>query len=58
MFFHANFAQMHTTKIYDWDLIADVPGLSDFMARVGERPSVKQVQDQMQAGMKALAARK
>lgn len=48
-FFQINFANMHTKKIYDWDIVASDQALADYMALVGERPSIKAVNDALQS---------
>ena len=44
-FFQINFANLHTKKIYDWDIVAADKALADYMTMVGERPSIKAVND-------------
>ena len=47
-YFELRFTNLHTTQIYDWDITADVPGLGEYLQRVGERPSVNAVDSVMQ----------
>jgi len=54
-FFQLGFTNMHTKKIYDWDIADSVPGLADYLARVGARESVAAVYNEMTAAMAKLA---
>ena len=56
-YFMLNFTQMHTTKIYDWDMIGDTPVLKDYIDFIGERESLKELTANMQAGFEALASK-
>jgi glutathione S-transferase len=56
-YFMLNFTQMHTTKIYDWDMIGDSPVLKDYIDFIGERESLKELTINMQAGFEALASK-
>ena len=56
-YFMLNFTQMHTTKIYDWDMIGDTPALRDYIDFIGERESLKELTANMQAGFEALASK-
>lgn len=47
-YFELRFTNLHTTQIYDWDITNDVPGLGEYLQRVGERPSVNAVDAVMQ----------
>lgn len=40
-------------KVYDWDVVAEVPGLREWMARVGERPITRQLTEESQAALAA-----
>ena len=50
-YFHLGFVNLHTTKIYDWDVIEGTPGLAAYRKLVGERPSVHAVDAVMQEGL-------
>ena len=47
-YFELRFTNLHTTQIYNWDITNDVPGLGEYLQRVGERPSVNAVDSVMQ----------
>ena len=47
-YFQLRFTNLHTTKIYDWDITDDLPGLGAYLDMVGQRPSVKAVDAVMQ----------
>lgn len=47
-YFELRFTNLHTTQIYNWDITPDVPGLGEYLQRVGERPSVNAVDAVMQ----------
>jgi glutathione S-transferase len=51
-YFQLRFANLHTTKIYDWDITGSVPGLAGYLAMIGERPAVVTVDSVMQKGLK------
>lgn len=51
-YFHLRFVNLHTKKVYDWDITETVPGLKDYMAMLGERPSIAKVDGVMQAALK------
>lgn len=55
--FHFGLANMATQKIYDWDIVAEVPGLQNCLDQVAARPAAKQVLADLQAGMAALAGK-
>jgi glutathione S-transferase len=40
-------------KLYDWDVIAEVPGLQEWHRRVGERPITRQIDAETQAALRA-----
>ena len=50
-FFQLQFTNLHTRKIYDWDIVAEDQALSDYFAMMSERPSIQQVNGVMQAAM-------
>jgi glutathione S-transferase len=52
------YANMVTTKVYNWDIIAAIPGLKDALAAVGARPSAKKVDADQQAALAAFMAQK
>lgn len=56
-YFMLNFTQMHTTKIYGWDMIGDTPVLKDYIDFIGERASLKELTATMQAEFEALASK-
>ena len=56
-YFMLNFTQMHTTKIYDWDMIGDSTVLKDYIDFIGERESLKELTANMQVGFEALASK-
>ena len=47
-YFQLRFTNLHTTKIYDWDITDDVPGLGEYLRLIGERPAVNAVDSVMQ----------
>ena len=47
-YFELRFTNLHTTQVYDWDIADEVPGLGEYLLRVGERPSVNAVDAVMQ----------
>ncbi len=52
-YFQLRFANLHTTKIYEWDIAESVPGLAAYLAMISERPSVAAVDSVMQEAMVA-----
>ncbi|MEM7540549.1 MAG: glutathione S-transferase family protein [Pseudomonadota bacterium] len=50
-FFQIGFTNLHTTRIYDRDIIDEVAGLADYLALVRERASLREVADQMQSDL-------
>lgn len=52
-YFQLRFANLHTTKIYEWDITESVPGLAAYLAMLGDRPSVAGVDSVMQDAMAA-----
>lgn len=40
-------------QVFDWDLTAEVPGLGEWMARMGERPITRRVAEESQAALAA-----
>jgi glutathione S-transferase len=56
-YFMLNFTQMHTAKIYGWDMIGDTPALKDYLDFIGDRESLKELTANMQAGFEALASK-
>ena len=56
-YFMLNFTQMHTTKIYGWDMIGDTPALKDYLDFIGDRESLKELTANMQAEFEALASK-
>jgi glutathione S-transferase len=47
-YFHLNFTQIHMLKIYDWDMISDIEPLAGYLQLVGQRPTIKDVDQSMQ----------
>jgi len=52
------YAQMALKAIYDWDIVAAVPGLGDKLARIGARPHTQKVDADQKAAMAAFMAQK
>jgi glutathione S-transferase len=50
-YFQLRFVNLHTTKIYDWNINDSVPGLAEYFDLVGSRPSVVEVDGVMQQAM-------
>ncbi len=50
-YFQLGFTNLHTQKIYNWDITDSVPGLRDYLALLGERATLAAVDAQMQAAM-------
>ena len=53
-FFQLRFTNMHTAKVYDWDIGDVLPGLGAYLDMLSERPAVKAVNTAMQDAMAAL----
>ena len=47
-YFQIRFTNLHTTTVYDWNIIDAVPGLGEYLNMVGERPSIHAVDAVMQ----------
>lgn len=47
-YFQIRFTNLHTRKVYAWDILDDVPGMSAYLGMVGERTSIKAVDAVMQ----------
>jgi glutathione S-transferase len=56
-YFQLRFANMHTTKVYDWDISDSVPGLAAYLDLVGARASITAVDRVMQQALAEFAAR-
>ena len=52
------YAAMAMNAIYGWDIVAEVPGLKEILARIGERPAAKRVDADQQAALQAFMAQK
>lgn len=52
-YFQLRFTNLHTTKIYDWDISDTLPGLGAYLEMLGQRPSVKSVDTVMQEALAA-----
>lgn len=50
------YANMVTQKLYNWDIVAAIPGLKEALAAVGARPGVKKADADQQVAMAAFAA--
>jgi glutathione S-transferase len=50
------YAKMALSTIYGWDVVAEVPGLAERLARVAERPTTRQVDAAQQAALAAFMA--
>ena len=48
------YATMVAKAIYDWDIIAEVPGLAEAMAETNKRPTTQQVVAAQQEALKAM----
>lgn len=57
-FFQLRFTNMHTAKVYDWDIGDALPGLGAYLEMLSERPAVKAVNTAMQDAMAAFQNRK
>ena len=53
-YFQIRFANLHTEKVYAWDIRNDVPGLGPYLEMLGERASIKAVDVIMQRDLNAL----
>jgi len=52
------YAAMAMNAIYGWDIVAEVPGLKEILARIAERPAAKRVDADQQAALQAFMAQK
>lgn len=52
-FFQLQFTNLHTAKVYDWDIGDALPGLDAYLEMLGERPAVKAVNTAMQDALAA-----
>lgn len=52
------YAAMAMNAIYGWDIVAEVPGLKETLARIAERPAAKRVDADQQAALQAFMAQK
>jgi glutathione S-transferase len=52
-YFQLRFTNLHTAKIYNWDITDTVPELAAYLAMVSERPSVNAVDSVMQEALVA-----
>jgi glutathione S-transferase len=50
-YFHLQFTNLHTTRIYDWDIIASDPELGAYMDVLAKRPKLLQVGSEMQQAL-------
>lgn len=56
-YFQLRFANMHTLKVYDWDITGSVPGLAAYLEMVGAQPSIAAVDGEMQAAFAAFSSK-
>ena len=52
-FFQLQFTNLHTARVYDWDIGDALPGLDAYLEMLGERPAVKAVNTAMQDALAA-----
>mgnify|MGYP001217486463 CR=1 FL=1 len=52
------YAQMVLQAVYGWDIMAEVPGLAERLARIGARPAAQKVDADHKAAMAAFMAQK
>jgi glutathione S-transferase len=50
-YFQLRFVNLHTTKIYDWDISDSLPGLAEYFELLGRRPAVAEVDGLMQEAL-------
>lgn len=55
-YYSFGYAQMALKTVYDWDIVAEVPGLADRLARIAGRPTTRQVDAAQQAALAAFMA--
>ncbi len=53
-YFQLRFTNVHTAKVYGWDIRDDVPGLGAYLETVGERASIKAIDAIMQRDFAAM----
>lgn len=56
-YFQIRFTQLHTLKVYEWDIVDEVPGLGDYLSLIGERPHIDAVDSILQRDFKAFTNR-
>lgn len=56
-YFQLRFAQLCTSKIYDWDFIADNPSLASYIEHAGKRPSIATADAMQQAAFEKMRSR-
>ena len=56
-YFQIRFANLHTNKIYDWDIVGSDRNLSDYMNLIAERPSIKSVDEILQRDFAAFQSK-
>ena len=52
-FFQLQFTNLHTARVYDWDIGDALPSLDAYLEMLGERPAVKAVNTAMQDALAA-----
>ena len=57
-FYTFGLANMLTKAVYEWDIVAEVPGLGATLERIGSRATTQKVNTAMQAAMDAFMAQK
>ncbi len=50
-YFHLQFVNLHTTRVYQWDITEELPRLADYLKQLADRPSVREVDDPMQRAL-------
>ena len=56
-YFHLQFANLHTTRIYGWDLIADDADLSRYMDTLAKQPKLDALAKEMNQALEAFLSK-
>ena len=56
-YFHLQFTNMHTMKLYDWDIFKDDPELDKYNETLLSQPLLKKVSDQMKEDIDAFLSK-
>ncbi len=56
-YFHLQFTNLHTTKLYDWDIYKEDQALAEYKERVSIQPMIKQVSDQLTKDLNAFLSK-